>query len=351
MGIDPRFYRRLARLTADEIAGHLQSGVTGDTASVAEQVGPASEARPGDLVFVSSPDLPDELKVRPGVVIGPGPAPALESLAEGVAYIVHRQPRGAFGRVARLLFVPLDALDDLADQPAAVIHPSARIGEGAVISKGAEIAEDVIIGANAVIGPGVRIGPRSRIGANAVIGFCEMGHDCRIGPGAVIGEEGFGVAPGPGGLVDLPHFGRVMIGNGVRIGANCTIDRGMFGDTIVRDRVRLDNLCHIAHNVDVGEDTLMAAFAGVSGSVKIGRGAQFGGRVGILDHVTIGEGARLAVNASPAGDVPPGETWAGQPAQPIRRWLRELAILKKLAAPRIARVDGQGAAGQDRKSD
>lgn len=351
MGIDLRFYRRLARLTAGEIAGHLKSEVTGDGVSVAGSIGPADDARPGDLVFVSSPELPEALLSRPGVIIGPSPAPAIETLAPGVAYIVHPHPRGAWGSVARFVAAPLDALDDLAHLPEPDIHASARIGAGALVSRGAVIGENAVIGANAVVGPSVRIGRGSHIGPTAVIVCSEIGEDCRIGPGAVIGEAGFGVAPGPGGLVDLPHFGRVMIGDGVRIGANCTIDRGMFGDTILRDRVRLDNLCHIAHNVDVGEDTLMAAFAGVSGSVKIGRGAMFGGRVGIVDHVTIGEGVRLAANASPAGDVPPGETWAGQPAQPIRKWLRELAVLKKLATPKPARVDGQGAPGQDRTSD
>lgn len=351
MGIDPRFYRRLARLTAGEIAGHLKSEVTGDAVSVAESIGSADDARPGDLIFVSSPELPEVLLSRPGVIIGPSPAPAVETLASGVAYIAHQHPRGAWGSVARHIAAPLDTLDDLSHLSDADIHASARIGAGALISRGAVIGENAVIGANVVIGPSVRIGRNTHIGATAVIGCSEVGDDCRIGPGAVIGEAGFGVAPGPGGLVDLPHFGRVLIENGVRIGANCTIDRGMFGDTVLRNRVRLDNLCHIAHNVDVGEDTLMAAFAGVSGSVKIGRGAMFGGRVGIVDHVTIGEGVRLAANASPAGDVPAGETWAGQPAQPIRKWLRELAVLKKLAAGKPARVDGQGAPGQDRKSD
>jgi len=348
VGADPRFFRRLDRLTAQDIAGQLGSGLAGDADSVADDVGAADRAEPGELVFITSPALPDALRSRAGIVIGPALKEPVSGLAAGMAYITHASPKAAFALIAPHILAPLSHTGSEPVSIDARVDPAANLAPGVVVGPGAVIEAGAIIGANAVIGPGVVVGEGTQIGAAAVIHCTLIGRDCRIGPCAVIGEAGFGIAPGPKGLVDLPHFGRVRIGNEVRVGANCTIDRGMFGDTVLRDRVRIDNLCHIAHNVDVGEDTLMAAFAGVSGSVHIGRGVQFGGRVGVVDHVTIGDGARLAASAAAAKDVPPGETWAGIPAQPIQKWLRELALMKKLNA--AGRVDRKGKAGQEKNT-
>ena len=185
-----------------------------------------------------------------------------------------------------------------------------------------------------MIGPGVVVGARTRIGAGAVIHFAEIGAACEIAAGAVIGESGFGLAYHEGEIVSLPHVGRVVLEDAVTLGANVTVDRGMFDDTRLKAGCRIDNLCHIGHNVVVGEQAVMAAFAGVSGSVSIGAGAQFGGRVGVADHLTIGAGARLAADAAVMRDVPEGETWAGSPAQPIQRFMRETAWVRREAGRR-----------------
>lgn len=334
MATDTRFYRLDAPRSARDIAGELDAELSGNPDCTVNDVASAEAPRPGALVFVGGDVFPDSLQGHDGIVIGNEAALGSARLGSGGAFIRHTHPKAAFAIIAAGLVRSRSDLQDTA------IHPTARIASDAVLSPGVCVGADAVIGSqcvlgpNAVIGHGVEIGDRSHIAACAVVNFAKLGRGCRIGPGSVIGEAGFGLAPGPTGLVELPHFGRVVLGDNVRLGANCTIDRGMFGDTLLRDGVKLDNLCHIAHNVDVGEHTLMAAFAGISGSVKIGRGSQFGGRVGVVDHVNIGEGAKLAANASPAWDVPAGETWAGQPAQPIRSWLRELAVLKRLAAPK-----------------
>ncbi|MFC4723716.1 UDP-3-O-(3-hydroxymyristoyl)glucosamine N-acyltransferase [Glycocaulis abyssi] len=348
MAVDFRFYHRVGELNAKDIAGELDAELAGNPVCSAVDVASASAPSPGALVFVESTKALEAIASHPCVIIASAEALKGQSFHPGSALITVKHPKAAFAVMAPRVIAPRG------NDSSSAIHPSAVIGQGAVISPGvyvgagASIGENCHIGPNAVIGTGVEIGDGTHVGACAVIGFAVIGRNCRIGPGSVIGEAGFGLVPGPQGLLELPHFGRVVIGGDVRIGANCTIDRGMFGDTVLGDGVKLDNLCHIAHNVQVGAHTLMAAFAGVSGSVNIGRGAQFGGRVGVVDHVTIGDGVRLAANASPAGDVPAGETWAGQPAQPIRSWLRELAVLKRLAAPKRRTVDAGRAAGQDK---
>jgi UDP-3-O-[3-hydroxymyristoyl] glucosamine N-acyltransferase len=158
-------------------------------------------------------------------------------------------------------------------------------------------------------------------------------------PGSSLARRASGSQLAAGGASLTPHFGRVIIQNGVSIGANSCIDRGLLDDTVIGEGTHIDNLCHIGHNCRIGSHVVMAAFAGVSGSSKVGDGVQFGGRVGLKDHITIGAGARIAAGAAVLGDVPAAEVWAGYPAKPIRSWLRELAWLARSAQKRSTRND------------
>ncbi len=215
------------------------------------------------------------------------------------------------------------------------VHPSAKledgviVGHGATIGADAEIGQGTRIGAGAAIGPGVCIGRNAVIGPGAVIGFALIGDRVHIHAGAVIGEPGFGAAPGPRGLISLPQLGRVILQDDVRVGANACVDRGAWDDTVIGERTKLDNLVHIAHNVVVGRDCVMAAYTGISGSCVIGDGCQFGGRAGVIDHLVIGAGVRIAAHSAVMKDVPAGESWAGSPARPIRAWLRQSAWLAR----------------------
>jgi UDP-3-O-[3-hydroxymyristoyl] glucosamine N-acyltransferase len=208
------------------------------------------------------------------------------------------------------------------------------LAPGVVIGQGARIGRGSSLGPGAKIGPGVAIGRDCRIGANAVIGFALIGDRVSIHAGAVIGEAGFGAAGGPTGVVDLPQLGRVILQDGVTIGANSCVDRGAFGDTTIGENSKIDNLVHVAHNVRLGRNCVAAAYTGISGSTVVGDGVAFGGKAGVADHLKIGAGAQIGASASVFKDVPAGETWTGFPARPLKRWLRETAWLSRKAGGR-----------------
>jgi UDP-3-O-[3-hydroxymyristoyl] glucosamine N-acyltransferase len=181
-------------------------------------------------------------------------------------------------------------------------HPPARVGRGCTL------------GAHVVLEPGVVLGDGVTVGA-----------------GSVIGRPGFGWATGPDGKVrPVPQLGGVRIEDAVFVGPLCTIDAGTLGPTVVRKGAKLDAQVHVAHNCDIGEETIVAAQSGFAGSVRIGRGVLVGGQVGIADHVRVGDGARIAAKSGVIGDVPAGATVAGYPAVPRARWLRGLAATYRM---------------------
>jgi UDP-3-O-[3-hydroxymyristoyl] glucosamine N-acyltransferase len=156
----------------------------------------------------------------------------------------------------------------------------------------------------------------------------------RILSGAVIGEAGFGVAASASGAIDAPQLGRAILQDGVTVGACSCIDRGAWGDTVIGENTKIDNLVQIAHNVRIGRNCVLAAQAGIAGSTIIGDGAQFGGKAGTGDHLVLGDRIRMAAGALTMRDIPAGETWCGQPAKPIRKFMREIAWLSRKAEAR-----------------
>jgi len=329
MGADARFFERLGPRTAGELAALCAAEIVGDAGLAVHDVNTPGQARAGELFFLSKgAEIASSAAGACAIV---NDVSSAEALGEAGAVIVARDPRAAFGRACTALLAQREHVGDAFIHPTAVLHDTAQLAPGVIVGPGAVIGEDVRIGAGAVIGPGVVIGARCRIGARAVLRCAVLECDVDIYTGAVIGESGFGLAHDEQGLLSMPHVGRVLIEAQVVVGANSTVDRGMIRDTILRKACKIDNLCHIAHNCDVGEGAVMAAYTGISGSVTIGAGAQFGGRVGVADHLSIGAGARLAADAAVMRDVPAGETWAGSPAQPIKRFMREAAWLRREA--------------------
>jgi UDP-3-O-[3-hydroxymyristoyl] glucosamine N-acyltransferase len=210
------------------------------------------------------------------------------------------------------------------------IAPFAVIGDNVTIGNRVIIHSSVVIADNVVIGDDVRIYPNVTI-----LDRCIIGDRVTIHAGTVIGSDGFGFVPEGDKYYKIPHLGIVKIDNDVEIGAGNTIDRATFGKTWIQSGVKTDNLVHIAHNVTVGENTLLVGQVGISGSVAIGKNAILAGQAGISGHLTIGDRAVIGPQAGLAKSVPGGETVSGSPAIPHRQWLRVQRVIPKL--PEIAK--------------
>ena len=188
-----------------------------------------------------------------------------------------------------------------------------QIDPGAVIGRDVDIGERCHIGPNVVIGDGVLIGDDCRIGANCAISHALIGHRVEIETCVTIGSQGFGFVPGPAGLKAMLQLGRVVIEEGVKIGANCAIDRGATEDTVIGAGSVLDNLVHIGHNVRLGRHCVICGQVGIAGSTVVGDGVMMGGQTGVADHLTIGTRAQIAAKSGVMRNVEPGPSWAAFP--------------------------------------
>lgn len=333
----------LGPATAEALATLVGGELEGDAAATIRGVEALQWAGEGDLTFVG-----DAKHAKLWAEASASVALAGRDLDLGDW---HREGR-AVVRVDdadQAMITVLEALDRIAedrrDRPAAGVHPSATIDPTATIG------DDVAIGAGVVVGPRSSIGDGSTVEAG-----CRIHADCTIGrgveihatvvirertvvgdgsilhAGVVLGSDGFGYRPSPDGrgLRKIPHLGHVEIGRDVEIGANTCIDRGKFGATSIGDGTKIDNLCQIGHNCRIGRCVVISGLSGIAGSCTVGDGAQIGGGCGIADHLHIGPGARLAARSGLMHDVPAGETWAGFPAQEIRKAMKEFALVRKL---------------------
>jgi len=335
---DPRFFEDLGPASLRELA-ELTGASLSDPAQgerLVAAVAPLERAAAGDVAYFADRRYAKDLaSTKAGACfIAPNQA---DKAPDGVVRLTTPEPHAAYAKAAARLHRPRAIPPGPPVHPTATLEEDVQVGVGAVIGPGAAIGRGSVIGPGAVIGAGVAIGRQCQIGANAVIGFALIGDRVRILAGAVIGEAGFGVAGGRGGAIDVPQLGRVVLQDGVTVGANSCIDRGAYDDTVIGENTKIDNLVQVCHNVRIGRNCVLAAHTGISGSTTIGDGVRFGGRAGIADHLNIGDGAQVMAAAGLMHDIPAGETWGGIPAMPGRQWFRQVAWLNK-----ISQGKGQG---------
>jgi UDP-3-O-[3-hydroxymyristoyl] glucosamine N-acyltransferase len=325
----------------DALGGKL---LHGSAHTAIRAVNAVAQAAAGDLVFAEDAITAIAALNSPAgaLVVKPGlPAPAPERT---IAIVEVNQPRLWFARAAKLLAPPLPVEGV---HPSAVIAANVHLGPEVSIAATAVIGEDAAIGAGtrieagAVIGAGVRIGEHCRIYPRAVVyPGVTIGNRVIVHAGVVLGADGFGYVrdPATGAYTQFPQQGTLVIEDDVEIGANCTIDRGALAETRIRRGAKFDNLVHVGHNCDIGEDAILVALTGISGSSTIGNGAVLAGQVGIGDHVTVGPGVILGGQAGVFSGktvtnegLKPGTVHWGTPARPLQQVLREQATLARLA--------------------
>ena len=339
---DPRFFRRSGPHSLAAVAEAAQ-GEAPPRQLRLSGVAPLQTAQPTDVSFLDNRKYVGALaETRAGaVLVHPDMAARVPPTA---VPIVTTEPYAAWARVAAL-FHPLPP-------PQPGVHASAVVGDNASIDPSSEIGPLAVIGAGATIGPRCRIGPGTVIGDGVIIGA-----ECRIGaqvtlshallgdriviyPGARIGQDGFGLAVTPEGFLSVPQLGRVVLEDDVEIGANTTIDRGSLHDTLIGAGSRLDNLVQIGHNVRLGRGCVIVSLAGISGSTILEDHVMVAGQAGLAGHLRIGRRARIGAQAGVISDLPAGAEVVGSPAQPVREFFRQVAILRRLARERSRKTSG-----------
>jgi UDP-3-O-[3-hydroxymyristoyl] glucosamine N-acyltransferase len=333
--------------TLGELAVRFGLELAGNPDEVVGSVATLQSAAPGSVSFLANPRYRRHLAdTRASAVV----LDAASADACPVAALIAANPYAAFARIAQVLHprppttpgVHPSAVVD----PAARVAPDAAVGPQAVIEAGVEIGPRAVIGAGSIVMQGARIGADSQLVARVTVyPGVSIGERCVLHAGAVIGADGFGFAPDRDGYVKVPQIGSVRIGNDVEIGANTTVDRGAIEDTVLEDGVKLDNLVQVGHNVRIGEHTVVAGCAGISGSTTIGKRCMIGGAAGTVGHIELGDDVLITGLTMVTRSLKePGIYSSGLPAVPAAEWRKTVARLHRLQRleKRVAALEGRG---------
>jgi UDP-3-O-[3-hydroxymyristoyl] glucosamine N-acyltransferase len=336
----------MMKRTAKELAEAIGARLEGDGAMEIAGVAAPERAGARDLIYVEAAKHAGRVAASAAMCVVAGEGLSLP----GKTVLRSAQPKVAFAKAAAVLLerAPIAA----GIHPTAIVAPLARVAEGvsigpyAVIGEDAHVGAGTQIGAHAVIGAGCWIGENCRIHPRVTLyANVRVGHRVEIHAGAVIGADGFGYAFGEGKYWKFPQAGIVEIGDDVEIGANATIDRGSLDDTCIAEGVKLDNLVHVGHNVQIGAHTVVAAQTGISGSSVLGHHVVVGGQVGIADHCTLEDGAVAGAQAGiPTGKtIRGGQTVWGTPAREIGKFKETYAWYARLPelAARIKELEAK----------
>ena len=326
-------------MTTREIATFVGGELSGDQGVEILRVAKIEESGPGDLTFLANPKYEKFVaSTKASAILVSSAFDAWRvTLPQGLVLIKVADPYIAFLQV-------LKRITPMPDPFPRGVHPTASVAPSAVVGANVSLGAHVAVGERALIGSGSKIAPGCAIGNGVTIGEnCTLYpnvtiyHGCRIGKnviiqaGSVLGSDGFGFAPRPDGSYEkIPQMGIVVIDDDVEIGANCTIDRATLGQTHVKKGVKLDNMVHIAHNVVIGENTVIAAQTGISGSTKVGNNVIIAGQVGIVGHIEIADRTVLMAKTGVSKSTEPGVTYWSTPAKEHKRALKIEVILRSL---------------------
>lgn len=327
--------------SAEQIAGYLHGEVIGDPDVKVNTLSKIEEGKPGSLTFLSNPKYTQFIyNTTASIVIVDGQFKPEQEVQHSTLIKVE----DAYAAFAQIL--------ELYNQ---VKHARTGIEHPCHVSDSAQLSDDIYLGAFAYVGENVKIGKNCKIyshcyiGDNVVIGDnclihpgvkimaeCIIGNDVTLHPGVTIGSDGFGFAPNSENSYNkVPQIGNVIIEDHVDVGANSTIDRATLGSTIIRKGVKLDNLVQIAHNVEIGEHTVIASQSGVAGSTKVGKNCLIGGQVGIIGHINIGNNVKIAAQSGIGKSIEDNQVVQGSPAFEFGDYQKSYIYFRKL--PQMAK--------------
>lgn len=320
--------------TAKQIAEFINGRVEGDENAAIHTFAKIEEGQPGAISFLSNPKYTHFLYETKSTIVLINEDLELEQKVSATLIRV----KNAYESVAKLLQLyesmrpKKTGIDPLASvSPKATIGQDVYIGAFAVICDGAVIGDGTQVYPHVVIGDGVKMGAKCLIYPNVTIyQGCRLGNNVTIHAGSVIGADGFGFAPNVDGYDKIPQIGIVIIEDNVEIGANTCVDRSTMGATVIHKGVKLDNLVQVAHNVEVGENTVMSAQVGIAGSTKVGSWCMFGGQVGVAGHITIGDHVNLGAQSGAPGSIKPNQTLIGTPPMEPTPYFKSQAIFRRL---------------------
>lgn len=336
--------------SAEQIASILQGEIVGNKSVVVSGLAKIEEGVEGALSFLSNPKYEEFIyTTKSSICIVNNSFEPSKSIPTSLTLIKVEDAYACFAKLLEV-YSSLNKKEPEIEQPS-FIHTTAEISEGlflgafSYIGKNSKIGKNVTIHPNVVIGEGVKIGENTTIHPGvSIYQDCIIGENCIIHAGTVIGADGFGFAPNEQGeFQKVPQIGNVIIEDFVEIGANCSIDRATMGSTIIRRGVKIDNLCQIAHNVEIGKNSAMAAQVGIAGSAKIGERVMIGGQAGISGHLHIADDTKIVAQSGIPSTVKKAQTLMGSPGIPIEDYKKSYFGFRKLPyiLNKLAEIENQ----------
>ena len=323
--------------SASQIAAIVNGEIIGSSSAIVTDLAKIEEGKEGTLSFLSNPKYEEFIyKTKSSICIVNKDFIPVKPLPLSLTLIKVENSYTCFAQLLEL-YDNLNKKEAKIEQPS-FIDNSAVIGSDLYLGAFAYIGKNVEIGNNVVIYPNVYLGDNVKIGSNTILHpgvsiyfGCKIGENCIIHAGTVVGSDGFGFAPNSEGVFQkIPQIGNVIIENNVEIGSNCAIDRATMGSTFIREGVKIDNLCQIAHNVEIGENSALAALVAVAGSAKIGKRVMIGGQAAINGHLSIADDTKIVGQSGVVKTVKEAVTLMGTPAIPLNDFKKSTVGFRKL---------------------